>query len=121
MIRFRQHEMAVQFDQFPHDQIGDLLTRMRVVPQRLFGDYVPWHFPFSAWVYGLLFTGGLVFLAVGWREWMTGKKGNEAAAALLMLPLPLVAGMLLIPWTGTGIICCRRCLPAWVVQSLLGN
>jgi 4-amino-4-deoxy-L-arabinose transferase-like glycosyltransferase len=97
MFYQRVAEIKIQFAQFPNSQINTLGERIRVIIQNLFKEYVPFHFPFSEWVYIPFCLLGFGFLSYYLWRWLKGYPENPAAVALMIMPLPLVLVMLMTP------------------------
>lgn len=83
MFEFRGREISTQLFLYPQYGIPDMGARLRIVPQRIFQDYMALNFE-GAWIINVLLFGlGTFYLArAGW-QWLVNKGGNPASIAMM--------------------------------------
>ena len=83
MFEFRGREISTQLFLYPEYGIPDMGARLRIVPQRIFQDYMALNFE-GAWIINVLLFGlGAFYLArAGW-QWLVNKGDNPASVAMI--------------------------------------
>jgi 4-amino-4-deoxy-L-arabinose transferase-like glycosyltransferase len=85
MFLFRGAEIENQKISYPDYDIPDIGTRLRIVPQRIFNDYMILNFK-DAWIINIFFFGlGAYYLVRNGLMWLMNKGGSSTGVSILVI------------------------------------
>jgi hypothetical protein len=97
MIKFRYLEMEVQKISFPGSISPEIGTRLMIVSQRIFKDYMVLNFK-GAWIVNVLLFGlGASYLVRTGLQWLMNKGGSSISVAILVVASVIALPSLFTP------------------------
>jgi hypothetical protein len=85
LVKFRNYEIPSQQGLFPADVIANFNTRLQIVPERIFQDYMAFHFRGAVLINVFLYVLGISYLLFGGYQWLANKGGKPANIAILVV------------------------------------